>query len=95
VLFAGARGYVDDLPIERVGAFAQGLRDHMGAQNGELLARIRDEKELSAETEEQLATAIGEYLKGFDGDGPAAGSRPAASLGERDAETAAAGESEA
>jgi F-type H+-transporting ATPase subunit alpha len=73
VLFAGARGYVDDLPLERVAAFAQGLRDHMGAQNGELLTRIRDEKELSAETEEQLATAIREYLKGFDGGKGAAG----------------------
>ncbi len=73
VLFAGARGYVDELPLERVAAFAQGLRDHMGAHNGELLTRIRDEKELSAETEEQLATAIREYLKGFDGGKGAAG----------------------
>jgi len=73
VLFAGARGYVDDLPLERVAAFAQGLRDHMGAQNGELLTRIREEKELSAEAEEQLATAIRGYLKGFDGGKGAAG----------------------
>jgi F-type H+-transporting ATPase subunit alpha len=66
VLFAGSRGYVDDLPLDRVAAFAQGLREYMGAQNGELLARVRDEKVLSPETEEQLAAAILDYLKGFD-----------------------------
>ena len=67
VLFAGARGYVDELPLERVAAFGHGLRDSMGAHHEDLLARIRDEKQLSDETEKELATAIVEYLKGFDG----------------------------
>jgi len=67
VLFAGSRGYVDELPLERVAAFGHGLRDSMGAHHEDLLARIRDEKQLSEETEKELATAIVEYLKGFDG----------------------------
>jgi len=99
VLFAGARGYVDDLPLERVAAFAQGLRGYMGAQSGELLARIRDEKELAAETEEQLAAAILDCLRGFDGGAPAPASEVAVTAAERQAETPAeaaaeAGESE-
>jgi F-type H+-transporting ATPase subunit alpha len=66
VLFAGTRGFVDDVPVERVAAFCQGLRDYMGAQDAELLARIADEQQLSDESDEQLAAAVREFRKGFD-----------------------------
>jgi len=71
VLFAGTRGYVDDVPLERVAVFCQDLRDYMAAQHADLLAQIRDEKQLSDETEKQLAAAVREFLKGFDA-GPVA-----------------------
>jgi F-type H+/Na+-transporting ATPase subunit alpha len=66
VLFAGTRGFVDDVPVERVAAFSQGLRHYMGAQDTELLARIRDEQQLSDESDELLAAAVREFRKGFD-----------------------------
>jgi F-type H+/Na+-transporting ATPase subunit alpha len=95
VLFAGARGYVDDLPLERVAAFAQGLRASMGVHHEDLLARVRDEKQLSPETEEQLAAAILEYLKGFDGGGAGAGRHAQTASVEGHAEASGTGQPEA
>ncbi len=77
VLFAGSRGYVDDLPLDSVAGFGHDLRSHMAAQNADLLARIRDEQELSPESEEQLSATIREFLKGFESGPSAAAPGPA------------------
>jgi F-type H+-transporting ATPase subunit alpha len=65
VIFAGTQGYVDDVPVERIAAFGQELRDYMRSQHVELLATIRDERELSPETEAMLRAAILDFHKGF------------------------------
>jgi F-type H+-transporting ATPase subunit alpha len=65
VILAGTQGYVDDVPVERVAAFAHELRDYLRSQHVELLATIRDERELSPETEAVLRAAVIEFHKGF------------------------------
>jgi F-type H+-transporting ATPase subunit alpha len=65
VIFAGTQGYVDDVDVERVAAFAQELRPYLRSQHADLLTTIRDEKELSPETESALRDAIAEFRKGF------------------------------
>jgi F-type H+-transporting ATPase subunit alpha len=65
VIFAGNQGFLDDVEVERVAAFREGLREHMRSQNSELLKTIATEKELSPESETQLRDAIGAYHSTF------------------------------
>ncbi len=66
LIFAGSQGFIDDIALDRVGAFAHGLLAHLRA-SGSLLATIREEKKLSDETEKALKDAIEEYHKVFQG----------------------------
>jgi len=65
VLFAGTQGYLDELPVEKVSEFLGGLRAYMRAEHEKVLAAIRDQGELSDETEKELREAITAFLKGF------------------------------
>jgi len=66
LLYAGTHGYIDDIPLEKVGAFAQGLLSHLRAEGG-LLASIRNEKRLTDETDAALKAAVEEFRKVFQG----------------------------
>ncbi|MCB2008366.1 MAG: F0F1 ATP synthase subunit alpha, partial [Rhodoferax sp.] len=63
VIFAGVKGYLDALPVNRVGEFEAGvLRDsRAGGEGKAILDAIRTEKKLSPELEEQMHN----YLKAF------------------------------
>ena len=65
VIFAGNQGYIDDVDVERVGAFCEGLREYMRSQNPEVLAAIRDEKVVSDESEVKLRDVIAAYHNTF------------------------------
>ena len=65
VIFAGNQGYIDDIDVERVGAFCEGLREYMRSQDPEVLAAIRDEKVVSDESEAKLRGAIAAYHNTF------------------------------
>ena len=65
VIFAGAQGYLDDIEVERVSAFGDGLRDFMRSQYPAVLAAIRDEKVLSPESEAALKEALDAYHTSF------------------------------
>ncbi len=55
VIFAGSNGYIDDIEVERVSAFCEGLRQYLKAESAETLAAIRDEKIVSEASEARLA----------------------------------------
>ncbi len=63
VLFAGTQGFLDDIPVEKVHEFVDGLRDHLKAEHAETLAAIHREGELDFDLEGDLRTAIFEYHK--------------------------------
>ncbi len=65
VIFAGVKGYLDDLPVEKVGAFEQGLLSHMRGEGKSILATIAKEQKVSDATEEALKGAIEAFAKGF------------------------------
>ena len=67
VLFAGTRGLVDDLAIEQIGPFEQALIAHLKSSAPTTLAAIREEKQISKETEAALTQAIEEFKKMFGG----------------------------
>ncbi len=67
VLFAGTQGFLDPLPVEKVGAFEQGLLTFMREKHPEILETIRTEKELTDETTAKLREAVEAFAKAFAG----------------------------
>ena len=67
VLFAGTQGYLDPLPVNKVGEFESGLLTFMREKHPEILETIRVEKELTDTTRERLAEAVETYAKAFAG----------------------------
>ena len=61
VIFAGTRGYLDRIAIADVGRFEQSMLTDLRGSRPELLDAIRDEREVSADTEKGLT----EFLDGF------------------------------
>ena len=64
-IFAGVNGFLDPLPVEAVTRFEDGLMGDMRANHGDILATIRDEQEITDDTEARLRTAIEAYVKTF------------------------------
>lgn len=54
ILFAGVKGYLDDLPLQEIKRFEQIALKTLKSQHPEILKLIQKEKELSKETEEKL-----------------------------------------
>ncbi|MBX5476122.1 MAG: F0F1 ATP synthase subunit alpha [Clostridia bacterium] len=66
-IYAGTKGYLDDLPVERVQEFERGLLSFLRAERPEILKAIREEKQISDATETKLREAIETFKKGFVG----------------------------
>jgi len=65
VIFAGVNGYLDKLPVNRVGPFEQGLLGYMRSEGKEILSTIRTEKAISDGTRDKLKAAIDAFTKTF------------------------------
>jgi F-type H+-transporting ATPase subunit alpha len=66
-LFAGTRGYLDDVPVERVGEFEKGLLRFLSSERGDIETKIAESQQVDDETEKALLAAIEEFKKGFAG----------------------------
>jgi F-type H+-transporting ATPase subunit alpha len=64
-LFAGTRGYMDDVPVENVRKFEEGLQEFFHNVKSGILDEIRDKKVLDDGLIGKLGAAIDEYKKGF------------------------------
>jgi F-type H+-transporting ATPase subunit alpha len=65
VIYAGVNGYLDDLPVDQVGPFEQGLLTAMRDKHSALLDTIRAEKALNDDITGKLKAAIDDYAKSF------------------------------
>jgi F-type H+-transporting ATPase subunit alpha len=65
VIYAGVRGYLDKLPVNAITRFEQGLLSEMRGRHRDLLATIRTEGALSADTESKLKAILDEYTRLF------------------------------
>lgn len=63
VIYAGINGYLDDIPVEKITAFAKGLRDYL--KSSKYTDIVSKEKQLNDEAETELKQAIGEFKKTF------------------------------
>jgi len=66
MIFAGTaeEGFLMDIPVGQIQRFEAEFLEHMKAQHPELLAEIRDKKDISAELRASLVQAISAF-KGF------------------------------
>jgi len=63
ILYAAVNGYLDDVALDKVGAFESNFHRFMESNYPETGKSIATEKEISAETEEALKKAIQEFKK--------------------------------
>jgi F-type H+-transporting ATPase subunit alpha len=71
-VFAGTKGYLDDLRVEAVLPFETTLHRYLSSEKGELLEQVRTAPKLTKEIEEAIAAAITEGKKLFLAENPAA-----------------------
>jgi F-type H+-transporting ATPase subunit alpha len=64
VIFAGTRGYLDKLPVDRVGAFEKSLLSELKAQGG-IIESIRNDREVKKDVEAKLVAFLDEFTKRF------------------------------
>jgi F-type H+-transporting ATPase subunit alpha len=65
VIYAATKGYIDDVPLDRIKDFEQEFLRYMRTTKAHIPEKIRTEKTLSAELDKEIAEAIVEFKKGF------------------------------
>ncbi|MCF8029706.1 MAG: F0F1 ATP synthase subunit alpha [Desulfohalobiaceae bacterium] len=65
VLFAGSRGYMDDISEDSVRKFEGEFLDFMKNSKPELLDEIKEKKDMDQDLESKLSSAVEEFKKGF------------------------------
>ncbi|MDN5347033.1 MAG: F-type H+/Na+-transporting ATPase subunit alpha [Clostridia bacterium] len=68
VIYAAVNGYLDDLPVERVRSFEKGFLSFLRSNRPEVLAGIREKKELDDDLTGRLKKAIEEFKATFVGE---------------------------
>ncbi|MCU0831994.1 MAG: F0F1 ATP synthase subunit alpha [Rhizobiaceae bacterium] len=65
VIFAGVNGYLDKLPVSKVGAFEKSLLTHMRGTGKAILDAIRNDKQITDDTKAKLKAELDTFAKGF------------------------------
>jgi F-type H+-transporting ATPase subunit alpha len=65
VIYAGTRGYLDAIPVNRIGDYQTSLLSRLKASHPQILDGIRTRKELTKELEDALKQALDEFGKTF------------------------------
>ena len=60
-IYAVTNGYLDDIPVERIGEWETDFHDHLNAQHADLMGELGETKELGEELEKRLVDAIEEF----------------------------------
>jgi F-type H+-transporting ATPase subunit alpha len=65
VIFAGVKGYLDNLNLGDIARFEEELINYLSKEKKEIIEDIRHQGQLTDKTEEALAKAIEEFKTGF------------------------------
>jgi F-type H+/Na+-transporting ATPase subunit alpha len=65
LIYAGTKGFTDELPVARLGDYEKELYEFIDAQHPEVFSGIRDKKALTPDIEEKLKKALTEFGKAF------------------------------
>ncbi|MCL4200661.1 F0F1 ATP synthase subunit alpha [Patescibacteria group bacterium] len=66
IMWAGAKGHLDDIPVKRITDFEQQFIAYVQARQKKALTAIAKEKVMSPEVEKSLEAAIADFKKGFN-----------------------------
>ena len=64
-IWAATNGYLDDVPLDKVGEFERGMIDHLKSRYSQIGDTIRDDGKLEESTAEQLGKAVDEFKQSF------------------------------
>jgi F-type H+-transporting ATPase subunit alpha len=64
-LFSGTRGYLDKIEVNKVGEFERRMLSEIKAQKPEIVASIRDKKEITKDNEAALVSFLDGFAKSF------------------------------
>ncbi len=65
IIFAGAKGHLDDIPLDKVSDFESALFDYLDANNSKELEKLRVEGDMSEEMSDVLDKSISQFKEGF------------------------------
>ena len=65
VIFAGVKGYLDQIPTQKIGEFELSLIQQLNAKGSNILESIRKDKSISDDTEKALKDTLDELVKNF------------------------------
>ena len=66
-IFAGTRGFIDEIPVDQVQAWETAVLRHMAASHPDILQEVTQSKTLSPELAGKLEQAIRSFTKGWRG----------------------------
>ncbi len=64
-IFAGVRGYLDNVPVNQAQKFEKALLDDLRSNGADILDAIRTQQQLTPDTEEKLAKFLEKFVKVF------------------------------
>jgi F-type H+-transporting ATPase subunit alpha len=64
-IFAGTQGYLDTVPVNDVTRYEQAMLADLKANHPQVLAKIRDTKDLGDEAKSGLKAALDQFAKNF------------------------------
>ena len=65
IIYAGVRGYLDEVPIAQIQRFERDLVLHVRSEHADLLEAIRKSNQLTPESEEKLKSLLVQFAKVF------------------------------
>ncbi len=64
-IYAGTKGFLDDIPVSAVTKFEEELTTFMDSKYPQILEQIREKKQLDKDLEEELNRAIEDFKSQF------------------------------
>lgn len=65
VIYAGVKGYLDKIPVEKVTAFEAGLVPYVTANAPKIFEAIKKDNEIKPETDELIKSTLEDFVKQF------------------------------
>ncbi len=65
IIYAGTKGFLDELPVNKLGEYEKGLYEFLEGKHADLFNEIKEKKVIGKDAEEKLKTALNEYGKAF------------------------------
>ncbi|MDC3088511.1 F0F1 ATP synthase subunit alpha [Alphaproteobacteria bacterium] len=65
VIFAGVKGYLDQIPTQKIGEFEQALLQKLNTKGSKVLDSIRKDKAISDDTDKSLKDTLDQLVKNF------------------------------